>query len=88
MTLIESTAVDLLGQLSSGQTTSLEVTRAVLDRIERLDQSIGAFLCVDHEGALFQAEQIDERRRRGEPVGRLGGLPVAVKDILCVRGQP
>lgn len=88
MTLIESTAVDLVDQLSSGQTTSLEVTRAVLDRIDRLDQSIGAFLRVDHEGALSQAEQIDERRRRGESVGRLGGLPVAVKDILCVRDQP
>ena len=88
MALFESTAVDLLGRLRAGETTSVELTRELLDRIDRLDKSIGAFLRVDHQGALAQAEQIDKRRRDGEAVGSLGGLPVAVKDILCVRDQP
>jgi aspartyl-tRNA(Asn)/glutamyl-tRNA(Gln) amidotransferase subunit A len=88
MSLLDLTAAELLGQLGSGQVTSLEVTRAFLDRIAQCDGKVRAFLRVDRDGALAQAEQIDRNRRAGQPVGRLGGLPVAVKDVLCTRGEP
>ncbi|MFH1265536.1 MAG: Asp-tRNA(Asn)/Glu-tRNA(Gln) amidotransferase subunit GatA [Planctomycetota bacterium] len=85
MSLFDLTATELLAELGSGKVTSVEVTQAFLDRIERHDGKIGAFLRVDAEGALERAAQIDQKRRRGEPVGRLGGLPVAVKDVLATR---
>jgi len=87
MSLIDLSATELLAQLRSGEVTSVEVTRAFLDQIERYDARVGAFLLVDPEGSLARAAEIDQKRRRGEPVGRLGGLPVAVKDVLCTRGQ-
>lgn len=87
MSLIEATATDLLARLESGQITAVAVTQAYLDQIKGFDGQVGAFLRVTAEEALEQAQAIDERRRKGEPVGRLGGLPVAVKDLLCSRGE-
>jgi len=76
-----------LRDLESGAISSVKLTRAYLDRIESLDDRVGAFLRVDAEGALERAAEIDERRAKRQPVGRLAGLPVAVKDILCKRGE-
>lgn len=88
MDLIDRTATDLLADLKSGQLTSVEVTSAFLDQIEQYDGLIRAFIRSDRELALETAEQIDRRRAAGEPVGALGGLPVAVKDVVCTQGQP
>ena len=87
MCLIHSTATQLLEQLDARQTTSVELTRAYLEQIERQDGQIGAFLRVDPDVALARAEQIDTRRGAGLSLGRLGGLPVAVKDVLCTQGE-
>ena len=88
MALIDQTATELLAQLTSGQITSVELTRALLEQIGRHDGAVKAFLRVDSQAALARAEQIDCKRSAGEPLGRLGGLPVAVKDLLCTRGEP
>ena len=87
MSLIDLTATELLGQLESGQTCSVDVAKAFLKRIERHDEKVGAFLRVDPEAALARAGEIDRRRNDGKPLGRLAGLPVAVKDLLCTRGE-
>jgi aspartyl-tRNA(Asn)/glutamyl-tRNA(Gln) amidotransferase subunit A len=87
MSLIQQTATELFDQLSSGQICSVEVTRACLEQIRAHDEAVGAFLSVAGEAALEQAEQIDRRRRADQPVGPLAGIPVAVKDLLCTRGQ-
>ena len=86
--MIDQSATKLIDQLSAGQVTSLEITRAFLARIEQQDGAVRAFLRVDSAGALAQAEAIDRRRKAGQTVGRLQGLPVAVKDVLCARGEP
>lgn len=57
-----------------------------LAAIEALDGRVGAFLEVDRDGALRQAEALDLRRARGEPLGPLAGVPIALKDVLCRRG--
>jgi aspartyl-tRNA(Asn)/glutamyl-tRNA(Gln) amidotransferase subunit A len=88
MSLVESTAVELLGLLDSRKTSSVELTRAYLDRIERHDKQVQAFLRVDAQRALDQAAAVDKRRAAGAPVGRLAGLPVAIKDLLCTQGEP
>ncbi len=58
-----------------------------LDRIDTLDQQIHAFLHVDRGGVLQMADAIDHRRETGQPVGALAGLPVAIKDVICCRGN-
>jgi aspartyl-tRNA(Asn)/glutamyl-tRNA(Gln) amidotransferase subunit A len=87
MSLVDLTAAQLVYELQSGRVTSVEVTGAFLDRIKRLDGAVGAFLRYDAQKALEQAERIDARRKKREPLGPLAGLPVAVKDILCQQGE-
>ena len=87
MSLFEQTASEQLRDLESGELSSVELTNAHLERIEALDGRVGAFLRVDGERALQQAADLDSRRAKKQPVGKLAGLPLAVKDILCERGQ-
>src|ERR1700690_3949883 len=87
MSLIQSSATELLARLNSGEVSSVEVTRAYLAEIDRWDPSVKAFLRSDGEAALQQAADVDRRRHAGQSIGRLGGLPVAVKDLLCAKGE-
>jgi aspartyl-tRNA(Asn)/glutamyl-tRNA(Gln) amidotransferase subunit A len=86
--MLERTAGQLLDMLGLGEVTAEDLARRSLQAIHRLEPQIQAFLLVDEEGALEQARGVDERRRHGERLGALAGLPVAVKDVLCTRGQP
>jgi aspartyl-tRNA(Asn)/glutamyl-tRNA(Gln) amidotransferase subunit A len=86
--LHELTAAQLGEQLNSGAVSAVEVTQAHLDRIARLDGDLGAFLRVNPEAALARAAAIDQKRKSGAPLGLLAGLPVAVKDVICVQGEP
>ena len=86
--LIDRTATELLAELTAGRVTSAGLTRAFLDQIERCDARVRAFLRVDPAAAMARAEAIDRRRAAGSPLGRLAGLPVAIKDVLCTRGEP
>ncbi|HID75017.1 MAG TPA: Asp-tRNA(Asn)/Glu-tRNA(Gln) amidotransferase subunit GatA, partial [Planctomycetaceae bacterium] len=85
--LTSLTATQLKARLDAGAVTAVEVAEAFLARIARCDGSIGAFLRVDREAALERASEVDRKRRTGEPLGRLAGLPVAVKDVLCIRDE-
>lgn len=72
--------------LLSGEVSSTDLVRQSLDRIAAHDGQVKAFLRTDAESALAQAEAIDARRKSGQPVGRLAGLPVGLKDNICVTG--
>jgi len=72
--------------LAKKQVSSLELTSATLEHIHRTDASIRAFVTVSDETALAQARQADERRRRGEMVTPLTGIPFAVKDCISTKG--
>jgi aspartyl-tRNA(Asn)/glutamyl-tRNA(Gln) amidotransferase subunit A len=82
------TARELIGQMTAGTLTAEDVARAFLDRIGRLDGRVKAFLRLDPEATLTRARSIDLKRRRGEPLGPLAGVPVALKDNLCTPGEP
>jgi aspartyl-tRNA(Asn)/glutamyl-tRNA(Gln) amidotransferase subunit A len=87
MSLLTRTATDLLRDLAARRVSSVELTKAYLDQIAAHDGRIKAFLHVDPDRALAQAKAIDDKRGRGEAVGKLGGLPVAIKDVICTKGQ-
>jgi aspartyl-tRNA(Asn)/glutamyl-tRNA(Gln) amidotransferase subunit A len=79
---------ELIAQLQSGETTSRQLVENSLQRISELNGVLNAFVSIDADGALAKADEIDQRRRAGKPVGRLAGLPVAVKDNMCTIGLP
>ncbi len=87
MELSGATASQLLEAMSSGAITASEVVQAHLDAINSRDESVGAFLSVDADGALQRAAEVDRKRAAGELLGPLAGLPIAVKDNICTLGQ-
>src|SRR5215207_8946772 len=86
--LTRKTAVELADLMSSGETSSVEITQAHLDRITATDPAVHAFLHVDTESALAQAADVDSRRAAGEKLGPLAGVPLALKDVLTQEGVP
>jgi aspartyl-tRNA(Asn)/glutamyl-tRNA(Gln) amidotransferase subunit A len=74
-------------QLARRELTSVELTEAVLARIDQFDPALHAFLHLARESALGQARVADARRARGEDTLLLG-IPLAIKDVICVRGLP
>lgn len=77
----------LLEQLRAGELSSREATQACLDRVEKVDGRLNAFISVDAADALAQADAADQSRAAGEDLPMLG-VPVAVKDVLAVKDQP
>ena len=88
MTNIHSTAAEMASALATKEISSVELTKQHLDRISAVDGKIHAFLHVDSEGAIAQAEAIDAKRAAGEKLAPLAGVPIAVKDILAQKGIP
>ncbi len=88
MTSINSTAAEMASALAAKEISSVELTQQHLDRISAVDGKIHAFLHIDQEGALAQADAIDQKRARGEKLSPLAGVPIAVKDILAQKGIP
>jgi aspartyl-tRNA(Asn)/glutamyl-tRNA(Gln) amidotransferase subunit A len=86
--VIEHSATNLQQILARGEASAEEVASAFLDAARRREPLIHAFLHLDEEAVLEQARALDARRRRGEPLGKLAGLPVALKDVLCTAGTP
>lgn len=73
--------------LSEGRASSVELCQDYLDRIERLNPRLNAFITVDRALTLAEARAADARRARGE-TGPLLGVPIAHKDIFCAEGWP
>jgi aspartyl-tRNA(Asn)/glutamyl-tRNA(Gln) amidotransferase subunit A len=88
MSIIGASVSQLLSAMAARELSAVAVTRACLEQITTHDGTIGAFLHVDRDGALEQAASIDEKRRTGQTLGKLAGLPVAIKDVVCTRGIP
>ena len=81
-------ALEVLRLQSRGEATAVEIAAKAIDKIEASQGSINAFTHVDRELALMAAEAVDQKRRNGEPLGPLAGVPVAVKDVLCTKDMP
>lgn len=77
----------LLQALASGELTSRTLTESCLKRIEELNGTLNAFTSVDADGAIAAAVTIDAKRKSGQPIGLLQGLPVGIKDNMCQTGM-
>lgn len=86
--LTDLTARQLLAGYEKGDFSPVDATRAALERIEAVEPQVNAFVRVDAEEALAQAEASARRWRTGESEGLLDGVPVTVKDLLLQRGGP
>jgi aspartyl-tRNA(Asn)/glutamyl-tRNA(Gln) amidotransferase subunit A len=84
----KSSAAELGRLLADKEISAEQVAQAHLDRIAAVDDRVHAFLHVDTEGALSAAREIDQARARGDELGPLAGVPIAVKDVIATRGVP
>ena len=74
--------------LAKGDFSSVELTQAIIDRVRAKDGEIGAYLTFDEEGALAAAREADKDLVGGNGLKGLLGIPIAIKDLINVKGQP
>ena len=81
----ELTISQALKRMEQGELSAVELTKSCLDRIATIDNDVSAFVTIDKDGALAQAEHADKKRKAGDE-GKLCGIPLSVKDLLCTKG--
>ncbi|HWL14920.1 MAG TPA: Asp-tRNA(Asn)/Glu-tRNA(Gln) amidotransferase subunit GatA [Opitutus sp.] len=86
--LFYQTVSELSAQLDAKTLSSVELTRAVIERTKAVDARVRAFNSFDEADALAQAAAADARRAKGESRGLLDGIPIALKDVIAVENQP
>ena len=87
MELNRDFAFSLIERLNTREITSEDLVQACFDRIDSVDEKIHAFITTYKEEALENARSIDQRRKNGESVGRLAGIPIGIKDLVSVKGH-
>ena len=86
MKITRMTLLALSDAMQRGDLTSREVTQAYIDRIHQVEGKVQAYISLNEEEALRQADECDKKRQQGEKVSPFCGIPVAVKDNICVKG--
>ena len=87
MKITELTALGLGAKIRAGEVTVKEAVQAALEQAKAAEPVINSYVTLDEEGAYAQAEEIQKRIDAGELTGPLAGVPVAVKDNMCIKGQ-
>ena len=88
MELNQLTAHESREILAKKEATSQEITKAVIERIEKSDEKVNAYVTKTFESALAQARLVDAKIGKGEKISPLAGIPVAIKDNLCLKDVP
>ncbi|WP_291049050.1 Asp-tRNA(Asn)/Glu-tRNA(Gln) amidotransferase subunit GatA [Herbiconiux sp.] len=86
--IVRLSAAALAEKLTAGELSSVEATKAHLDRITAVDPDVHAFLHTAPELSLATAARIDERRAAGESLHPLAGVPIAIKDVIVTNDMP
>lgn len=85
---MDVSATLLRDQITRGDVSAETAAASCLQVIRQRDPAVRAFLHVDEANVLEQARALDAKRKRGETLGKLAGVPIAIKDVLCIAGQP
>ena len=86
MKLYELTVHEIVEKLQSGEITSEELVKSYFDRIKEKDEDVKAYVSTLEEQALEKARKIDEKRKNGEKLGNFAGVPIGIKDNICITG--
>lgn len=86
MEIFELTAHELSDLLQRGKLSAEEIVCSVFERIGRVEGDLKAYVTLTEEDALAAARSIDARRKKGEELGPLAGIPVGLKDNICTKG--
>ena len=86
MELYEYTVHELVDMLEKGETTSEEITKAYYKRIKEIEPELKAYVSLMEEEALAKAKEIDEARKNGKKLGKYAGIPIGIKDNMCITG--
>src|SRR4051794_21722184 len=84
--MIEKTATEFLALQAAGKASAAEIADAFLAAYRDREPKLKAFVSLDEDVVRQQAVAVDAKRAAGQPLGRLAGVPVAVKDVLCTKG--
>lgn len=87
MDLMKMTAIELGKKIKSCEIKVIDAVNACLDRIELLEKDINSFVTVDRECAIKQAQEIQNKIDNGVLTGPLAGVPIAIKDNMCLKGM-
>jgi aspartyl-tRNA(Asn)/glutamyl-tRNA(Gln) amidotransferase subunit A len=80
-------ATEIRSRFVAGDVSATEIAQHFLERIRQCDVQIGAFLEVFEAPMLEQADRLDAKRRGKEPLGKLAGVPIGIKDIINIKGH-
>jgi aspartyl-tRNA(Asn)/glutamyl-tRNA(Gln) amidotransferase subunit A len=81
------TAIEIRDKFRRGEVKAVAITQHFLDRIEKYDGQIGAFLSVLKERAMRKAQALDEKKASGKSIGKLAAVPIAIKDNIHIQGE-
>ncbi len=87
MNLLDLSAVRIAEAVRSKELAVREILDACFEKIEKKEKNLNCYITLDREGAYAQAESLQNKIQTGEMVGALAGVPVAVKDNLCLQGM-
>ena len=86
MELYEYTVHELIEKLEKGEVTSEEITKSYFNRIKEKDSKVKAYVSTLAESALKKAKEVDEARKSGKQVSKFAGIPIGIKDNMCITG--
>ena len=86
MELYEYTVHELVQKLENKEITSEELVKSYFNRIKEKDEQVKAYVSTLEESAIKKAKEIDEKRANGEKLGKFAGIPIGIKDNMCIKG--
>ena len=86
MELHKLNALEIRNLIAGKKVTAQEVVSDLFKHIEQAEPKINAYLTLTKDSALQQANAVDEKIKRGDKLGRLAGIPIAIKDNICTDG--
>ncbi|MCQ2493959.1 MAG: Asp-tRNA(Asn)/Glu-tRNA(Gln) amidotransferase subunit GatA [Lachnospiraceae bacterium] len=85
--ILSLTAVELGKAIKAGEYTAVQAMQAVLDQIDKTEETVHAYVTIDKDAALAKAAEAQKKIEAGELTGPLAGVPVAIKDNMCTEGM-